>query len=464
MPDRERAAWLFIWVLAPLAGIVAHLRVTGTWWFHDDWVFLADAAGIAARDDSPVRVLGYSWYWSLFYPLFGLKPLGWAVTRLLLHAGATLLVIRIAAHCGLTRPARYLAGLLWATSALAFEVLYWGTGAVELLSAFFAIAAIERWLAGGRWGPPLALLCGILSMLSKESGLLLPVLLAATLVWRRSRQPLAWTVVGLLAGFAVLTGRWIAGEVSTMPRYGLSLGSVATNFATLGAWLLTPGRYLHARYGGSAVLVVAGMIVWGGWLVYALARARRGSGLQLACWLAAVLVVAPSTPLSEHLVPRYAYAAAAPLAIALGALFFRRTEPLRLPAAVLLLALLTGAAWDGTAARIDGRWPTGRKYHHLALKEDVSRWAIEELKKAPVPPGGRILIIRDADADPKLHELLYESLAGDLGPRLVLGADVEVDWVDDLDPDDVGPRDRVFVESEEHILPAVFRTAGDAEP
>ena len=73
-----------------LVGVLGYIAVVKTWFFHDDWVFLADAAGIAERDQSFVRIVSYDWYWRIFYPVFGLHQWGWALTRLVMHAVSSL--------------------------------------------------------------------------------------------------------------------------------------------------------------------------------------------------------------------------------------------------------------------------------------------------------------------------------------------------------------------------------------
>ncbi len=152
-----------------LAAIISKIPALGTWWCLDDWGQLAKAAGtIAGSDTLPARWLSQHFYWNITYPLFGLYVLPYTLSRILLHAIASLTVAKIGRNAGLGKPAYLVAGLLFAASPMAFTVIYWASGIQELLAGVFALLAVERWYVQDRSSIILPVLFGVCSILSKE--------------------------------------------------------------------------------------------------------------------------------------------------------------------------------------------------------------------------------------------------------------------------------------------------------
>lgn len=56
-----------------LAAVVSYVTVTRTFWFHDDWYFLAHAAHLADLTKGGSRWVSYEGYWKLFFPVFGIE-------------------------------------------------------------------------------------------------------------------------------------------------------------------------------------------------------------------------------------------------------------------------------------------------------------------------------------------------------------------------------------------------------
>ncbi len=113
--------------------------------------------------------------------LFGLHPWGWHLTSALAHVAVTYLVYRLALH--LTKD-----GWLAGVAALAFglhpvhaEAVADITSIQEPLSTFFILAALlafcEKWESGRSWSLA-SLVLAAAALLSKESAMMLPVLVA----------------------------------------------------------------------------------------------------------------------------------------------------------------------------------------------------------------------------------------------------------------------------------------------
>ena len=416
--------------------IVGHLPVLRSWWFHDDWVFLGDAAGLAARGGL-VRPFSYQLYWSLFLPVFGLTAWPWALTRLALHAGSALLVARIAGRGGLDRHGQITAGLLFAAAPAAFESLAWGTGAVELLGTLFALAAVERWLAatpGARWA---ALGLAALAVLSKEAGLLLVVFFAFSLA-REGRL-----ASRLTAGMGALTvlGAWAALQVArdfgTTGDYAIDPGHAPRNLLVFGSWLLTPGPLLRDATLTATAGLLTGALAWGLWgaAVQAVRPDRRR--FAAACLGLGLLAIAPAVITGDHAVPRYVYGSFAGVALTAAVLLYPERGPSR-PTLVLLTLLLSAGTLGSTLYQRDARHPSGRPLHRLVFKEEVSRLACRTIVQAGIRPGEKVVFLRDAGTDAAQVALLRDVLAGDLALRLLTDADVSAVWREQPDPADQG--------------------------
>ncbi|MFO7610740.1 MAG: hypothetical protein R6X35_16390 [Candidatus Krumholzibacteriia bacterium] len=437
--------------------VLGHLPVLGAWWFHDDWVFLADAAGIVPRGDGLVRPVTYQLYWSALWPLFGLTPWLWAATRLALHAGAAVLVARLAGHGGLDRHGQLVAGLLFAAAPVAFESLAWGTGAVELLGAVFALAAVERWLAGGRRARWAALALAAFAVLSKESGLLLVVFFAFSLGREgRLRSPLA-------AGTAALAflGAWAALQVvrdfDTTADYAIVPGLVPRNLLVLGSWLLTPGPLLRDSTLTATVGLAAGAVAWGLWGLAVQATRPERRPFAAGCLGLGLLALLPAAVTGDHAVPRYVYAPFAAVAVGAAVLVYPARGPSRRTLVLLTVLLLAGTA-GSTLYQQDARHPSGRPLHRLVFKEEVSRLACRTIIRAGIGPGEQVVFLRDEGTDAGQMALLEDVLAGDRALRLLAWQDAAAVWRDRPDPADRGAF--VFLVRGAMLVPR-GRAAGD---
>ncbi len=420
-----------------LVGVLGYIAVVKTWFFHDDWVFLADAAGMADRDQSFVRIVSYDWYWRIFYPVFGLHQWGWALTRLVMHGVSSLLTARLAGHAGLDRPGQILAGMIFAASPAAFECLYWATGAVELLGVVFALGALERWLAGtarSRWT---ALALTALAIGCKEAGLLLPVVFAADLIRHRHWRSPLWFGLGGVVLIGVAGVLLMLGDFETADAYGVDLRNVPRNFLVYGSWLATPVVLMKDATLMTTAGLLTGAAVWLLWGWLARRYAIRGRPALLICLVLAVLSIMPATVLGNHAVPRYLYGPFAAFAVSLAALIYPKHGPSG-RTLVLLTAMLWLVAWSGVEFRRQARYPMGREYHRLVYKNRVSSYLWIKFREAGLRPDARVVIVQDPSTDDAVAGLLQDAMGGELALKFLNGRGATITWVKGVPPEDIG--------------------------
>lgn len=159
------------------------------------WEFQGESAGGFYR---PLVHVMYM----LTYSVFGLKPWGFHLVNVLLHAAVSVLVFLVAA--GLLRRGAYplttelfstplLAGVLFAAHPIHTEVVAWVSGVMDLLFTLFFLLSLHfylRWKEkGGRALYGYSVLSFFLSTLCKEPALVLPaVLVVYEYVFDRERS------------------------------------------------------------------------------------------------------------------------------------------------------------------------------------------------------------------------------------------------------------------------------------
>jgi len=450
-----------IWIQAVCLGVatLGRLPALGAWWNQDDWGLLARAAASAPEaGGAPARLVGQILYWQLCYPLFGLNPDPYTWSRLLLHGLAAALTARIAWRAGLSPLAQLLAGLLVAATPLVFTPLYWAAGCQELLAVSLALAAVERWLSGGRWGVVATLALAVGSILAKEPGLGLALLLGALFAGgagaARARRRWAVAVLVLIALAAVGESLLVLRRFATGPEdaYALSALAVPTNLTTYGWWLASIGP----RFAANITLPMAAgggafWLLWGGW---ALVSRNRGDRLPAAALLAALLALAPVLPLVHHTYPYLAYAVAPAGALAVAALVPRRW-PLHAPLALLLAIAAVMVGTVGMQIRLGERTADGLPADPLVRRTALAYASARTLTALPwhretgdgTAPA--TLLLLQPPPDPASAQVadrlgvgwvmgseLYSALAGTVGPRLILSqesdADLSIAWVNSL--------------------------------
>lgn len=410
--------------------------VTTTWWFQDDWHFLANALGIAPRGTGLARFVSYELYWRALIGPLGTGAIGWAVTRLLIHWANALLVRAIAARLTGREASGFLAGLLFAASPLAFECLYWASGAVDLLGLFFVLLAVQLWLRSDRRITVPVILAAVAGVFSKESALAFLALLVYRAARDRRMPPreLAGVVAVLAAAAVAVTG--LQRHMAAAGDYDLSWASVPRNLAIYGYWLVAPPPLMKSVALHSATSVGIGLGVWAAWIAAGAVLARRGNALPAQAGLAAFAVLVPSLLVGDHAVPRYVYAASPAFVVALVACCggFGLATPGRKILAALLAAMV---AWTTAAYQVDARWPNGRPLHRYVAKREIAVNAVRTLRQAPGGTARRIAFVVPARADRGEVSLLRDAIADDLAVRVMFGAGSRAVWVDR--PEDAPP-------------------------
>lgn len=444
-----------------VAAVIGRMPALGAWWNLDDWGQLGRAAGMAElvdRTGFPARILSQQIWWDLTWPLFGLNPDAHALARLMLHGLSAILVTRIGARAGLGVLPRLLAGLLFAASPLAFTPLYWASGIQELLGAFFALLAVERWLAAGavesgsRRALLTACLAAILSMLSKEAGLGLP-LLFLVMMWlgigvRLKDKAFAWAMVMFMLGAAVAEGVLVMNHFAADATGTYAIGDLARgliNLCVYGWWLMSPGPILASKLYWMRLLPGGALFV--AWLIWGVIQWRRGQKLVLLSLVAALLSLGPVLVLKDRYIPYLAYLAEAAGSLALVSLLPTRWSP-RYPVLVVLTIAATIWGFTGMRIRLDARNTLGLTADPVARATSLSWQACRIMSDLKLARGGeplRYLTIFQHPISPAGVEQaerfgerwvsptpLYNSLHGTTGPEMILGPDVTIVWASGL--------------------------------
>ncbi len=163
-------------LLAAIAAAAVFAGELGYFFAQDDFVSLGRVHGLVPRLAGPWRYLSGTAYFQLMDAVAGLHPLPYRLVTLLAHAATAALVY---AWCRRhTGAAAALAGAaFFAAHPASFTALYSISGIGEILAAGFALATVLLATRQDRlrW---LALPAFAASLLSKESTLLLPAVVA----------------------------------------------------------------------------------------------------------------------------------------------------------------------------------------------------------------------------------------------------------------------------------------------
>jgi len=394
-----RASWVIPLAIAAVT-FVAFLPVLGNGFvsFDDDKNFL---------DNAHFRGLGPAqlhWMWTTFhmghyvplswmtlgldYTLWGMNPLGYHLTSLLLHAANAVLVYAIARQLleksgssrlegreDLVTLGAAAAALGFALHPLRVESVAWATERRDVLSAFFAMSSILVYLravdgprAAARYWSAVALFA--CALLSKATTMTVPAVLAILNVYplKRLGGSSGWLTDGArrvyreLIPFAALSaGAAVLSIIALHPPGQLALGQkLAVSAYSLAFYLwktlvpsgLAPLYEMPQHVDPAALRFVASYVIVLGLVAAAWLARRRGPALTAA--IAAFVVV--SLPMlgvvqngPQIAADRYTYHAAPALAI-LGATAF-----LMLPRPRALISVVGLAAVLGTLGALTWR-------------------------------------------------------------------------------------------------------------
>ena len=349
---------------------------------------------------SDLRGSGDSFYRPLFWislaldrSLWGLNPVAFHLTNLVLHWLSSVLLFLLLRRLALSYGLALATTLLWLSLPINSEVVAWISGRPYGLSTLFLLAALL--LAGRYLKPPAAtsttpakptalvdrtppsliaglplltlyLLCATLALLSHEGALLLLPLTA--LVALHLRQPLSRRAITLYAATAALDLAYAGLRLhltASLPAHPGALSTLAPTLARYFGWILLP---LHMSIERSSSTPIPGwsplaLLAWAATLVLlaaaiVLRRRYPRALLGLAWTLVCLLPYSGLTLLYQGMAERYTYLASIGIALLLCSLCFDTPRPAR---RLLTAALALWALWGITRLELrisDWRDPT----------------------------------------------------------------------------------------------------------
>jgi Flp pilus assembly protein TadD/uncharacterized membrane protein len=332
------------WIAVAALAILPHLRALALPFIYDDWaiiannpymidphpmgkIFRTNVWGFAGQVavSNYYRPLMHLYHYGI-YQWFGARPGAFHLFCLLLHAAASLLVMRVVRRVSGNQATGVVAGLLFAVLPVHTEVTAWIACSPELLCGVFSLLAFVFYLrASEAAGPGRALLASgtavllLLAQLSKEVAVMLPAVIAAHELLVRRRGPLeqlkkcwpeylalaAATLAYLAMRANALARLFPAREAAPLP-VGEQLYTAVALFYRYLAVMLWPARLSFFRYyrtSSSPVepavlaggLSLAAFLVLGVWLY----RRRLPEVLALPLYLCLLLPVFVLPYLSE---------------------------------------------------------------------------------------------------------------------------------------------------------------------
>lgn len=355
-PVAERVACLLV-VIA--SAVVVYAGATRYGFSQDDFAGLARATGLLPALGSPWRWLSQQAFFDAGHRLFGLEALPYHAASVAVHAACSGLLWAFL-HRRVSAPAAAVGAAFFATHPAAYTAVYWIAAIGDPLALAFGLGMLllferrDAW----RWA---ALATFALSLLSKESTLLMPFVLPF-LAWGASRgpsatrpaparDPLLIALLALSVGFAV----WLVGfggtgapaEPDAARPYAVGFGPhVAQNLLTYAGWMLDVPAPLVTSYSDAIDFSMFGR---GLGLIAVWVAGCFSSALRRRGWIAAGvyfgLLLLVVLPLRNHTYHYYAYAAlpgiAWMVAAAFDALLASRVRALSGATAFGLLAVLT---------------------------------------------------------------------------------------------------------------------------
>jgi hypothetical protein len=323
--------------LAAGAGVLVYHRALGYFFSQDDFQGLARAAGLLPRLTQPWRYIANQAVWDVMRPIAGLTAWPYHLLSLVAHLACVLLLHRQLAR-RLSAPAALLGATFFAVHPSLFAALHWISTIGDLLALAFGLLALEATDRTDRWRW-LALPLFALSLLSKESLVLLPLVVMAWRAWGPQRAPASpraeatkrearvvdGTVIALAAVAVVYVAYFVAlaydtyfGELRAAlsdagdagQPYSLGLGSnLWQNLLTLLGWTVVFALPVMKRFSNAVEpdvfpWALAALVVW---LVGLWSPRLRRAGWVFggATWL---LFALPVVPLTNHVYHYYLYA------------------------------------------------------------------------------------------------------------------------------------------------------------
>lgn len=341
-------ARLAAFALVTAAAWIVFRGAFGYYFSQDDFTGIGRVQGVVPRLESPWRWVSNQAFFDVMWAVAGDRAWIWHAASLLVHVGcAGLLMAQLARRVSL--PAAVLGVAFFATHPSLYTALYWIAASNDSLALLFALAAwllVERRDAW-RWA---AVPAFVLSLLSKETTILLPVVFALDRVMsqeapgtaptrsplRRALDPvviaLAAVAVAYLAYFFAANIVGVRGRPEQTAAYAVVWGAnLWQNALTYLGWTAT---FVVGTVHGFKDTVEPGVYAPGVVLLLAWLVGLRSPALRKRGWLIGGVLyaafLAPVLPLKNHTYHYYLYAplagAAWALAVAADMLFARFAE------------------------------------------------------------------------------------------------------------------------------------------
>jgi len=314
----------------------------------DDFWGLARALDIVPPLSGPWRFLSGQVYFDVMHALAGLDPRPYHLASALGHAAcAVLLYFWIRRYC--SRPAAWVGALFFAVHPAAYTELYWISAIGEIYARLFALVTLHLFFSQGA-KRHLATVAFALSLLCKESTILLPVVVAALVMfearrrgenpWRALRSGSLVALFGVAALYVplVLAGAsWGGLDTGGGANAAYAFGGgwhVIANLLTYAGWAVTILMPFVRTFGdkADAAMYVPGAVVILLATLGLFSKRLRDRGWAPAL-VAVVAMLLPVLGFSNHTYRYYLYTALTNfgwlVAIALDALMdaFRGTTP-----------------------------------------------------------------------------------------------------------------------------------------
>jgi len=418
-PTPFRSFELFATALAAaLAGLIVFHRALNYFFSQDDFLGLARAGGLAPRLIGPWRFLSHQAIFDVMRPIAALDAAPYHLVSLAAHATSAALLATLLAR-RVSPPAALLGAVFFAAHPALFGAVYWFSAIGDSMALLFALAALlmARRTDHLRW---VALPFFALSLLAKESTLLLPALVALDGRLDRATTgapPRATTgvILGLaaialayVAAFAAGDAFGVRGGLTAAAPYAFGVGAhIGANALTYLGWT---AAFLHPVVRGFNDAVdpivhpwaIGAFVVW---LAGLASRRLRRSGWVIggALWL---LFLVPVLGLMNHTYHYYLYApltgAAWCVAAAADRIFARGRTAWVVAGAAAALLTLNG----GLLVRKIETMPfvlAELRAESVVDRARIARNVYQSLAAAAIPPG--------------ITLLFWSPTAASIGPR-----------------------------------------------
>lgn len=270
----------------------------------------------------PVQSLSYM----ADYAIWGLHPVGYHITNLLLHLANAVLLFFIFSLLFSNQQIGFFSASLFVVHPIIIEQLLIIAGRAELLSTFFMFFGIYYLFRNPKsiWIP---LASFALSLLSKESGMAMPILLG--LVW--IKNPKFKLSRKLMAGFMLVFGAYLLIRHWVLPitflplsRMDMAMGLIRDVPSSITEYLriiLLPfDLHSHRRMIFSIPYAAAAILFWIGALVFLAMKKNREGLFFLGWYLLAFLPKIPLLVTNALMLDHWAYVSAAGICGALALL------------------------------------------------------------------------------------------------------------------------------------------------